>query len=538
MGTLPLRYGAERGQTWRGTRTITWRVTLYRHRDPASLSHDLTPFCSNVRTHKALGEPAGAWSMTLKSQVLAHAGRIASGPNDRRELDWRDEIDDDDWIRIDVHDGRRWTLWYGMVDSVRRQVSPGERGARIVSFSVAGRDFAKPLVENELVDLPFAPYDPVMAQGSFYDAVNALASMPEGATPGVVVGALFEYLMRGGGYRVPRRRTWALPPSLPLRTQYGPRDANDRQFSDMLVLALDTELEGAFSPLSILSMANQQSRTWDLLSACSNKILNEMYVDLVPTQTIDPAIMADYFRALGEAYEVEPTLVLREKPFPAHPETTPDRPFSRMPSEHWQALPETAIHELDFELDDMGRSHTDRFNYFLLESGGNALIAKYILALASAHAGGEDGFWGGMPAVDLASVEIHGWRKMEQSSTFIDVNAESFDPYVAWTRLLRDWYALGHRYLNGRVRVVYALPGVHIGERLRIVRREGEEHAYIEAVDHDLSVGSNGVQRGRTTLSLTRGVRGSMVQLPDVRSGVRGPGDATLAVLPADRIAP
>lgn len=500
MGTLPGQMGGARG-TWRGSRGMRPVVHLYRHRDAAGDGAvDLTPYLTSVRTEKTLDAPAGTWALALKAR--AHA-------TDAVTVSWLDEVDDDDWITIEFEDGqRRWLVMIGLVDSVRRDISAGTGGADVVTYRIRGRDIAKPLVDSELVWLPWAQFDASLDYGFLYGFGNALAMLPDLAGPGSVVSGLFRFLTGSGIYRRDGRRMWTVPATLRLFDAGGDEISGDEgrstlQFGDVVSLArVDTELPGQLaSPEVVLQAAGNGTHPWDLLRQFSNDVLNELFVDLVDVGSLD----ADTRGTIAGDFDAIPALTLRQRPFPASGEAAP--------AARWRALPETTLDLADLESVDVGRSGAERFNFFLVTSGGNGSFDPYALALAGAGAAPVDpsdrarSLWHGLPAVDLASAERHGWRRMERQSVFLNVAEGGLELHYGWTLLLRDWYALSHAHLQGSLAAAFLLPGIRIGERLRLRDRTGEEHYYVEGVAHDWRVGRQGEIRGRTSLTVTRGIR-------------------------------
>lgn len=498
-----------RSGSWRGNRGARPIAELYRHRDGAGEFIGLTPYIVSLTSSKQLAAPAGSFSLTLKGC------RILSSSGTHPAVDWLEEIDDDDWIRYGWEiGGTQWFGSIGLVDSITENTR-SQDGATSTEYVVSGRDVGKCLADTPLLDLPMAGFDPSAAQASYIGALDKVFRTLQGTSPGSVVSALFRYLMRADEHRVPGRQLWAVPPGFDAVAPAGAAPAGQQQVSDYVGLDhVDLLLEGSLSAVGgLLAAPGAGGQAWDLMQAHANTLLNELFVDVLPpvARRNDPTAYA----SSGSSFDLLPRLVHREKPFPAVEASTPGRTPIRYPLVSWLNLPTTTIDIRDIETLNVGKGGAERFNYFLVSGAGGGFVDPFVLALAGAAGALATGnMLDGVPAVDLDSIQIHGLKKLEQASIYVNAKGADLDVYVGWTKLARDWYRLGHRYRSGTAGLGFLLPGIRIGERL-VIARPGrvEESYYVEGVEHGSQIGAGGSFRSRTTLSLTRGTVGDPVAM-------------------------
>lgn len=476
---------------------------LHRHVDSEPVN--LTPYLRAVKAGKRIDGSAGVASVVLKAHVPGHPRR-----------DWLEQVEDGDWIRVGFFDGVfEWFVFQGIVDTVRRSTRP-PAGAPVHLFTVTARDLTKPLEDTEILDTPHAAYDPKTAWAMFNGAVDALSKLPGRAGAGTVVRSLYHFLMRAGDYRVDGVRWWAVPPSVPAYFTAGAAVGSElRQFSDLVSEEhLADDLPGEFASYgSLLAAPNSGGRVSDLLRAHCNPVLNELLVDMRPSPAQAHSPYA--YATAGAGYDLRASLILRERPFPSLSGSAPHRGDNNNP---WKDLPTTRLHVADCETVDLGRGGAERYNFFLCEAGTGGRMRDTVIAQAAL--GGNQ--FDGVPAIDALSVEIHGLRRLEQTSIFIPTSGGDLDIFVGWTKLLRDWYALNHRYLSGSVKVAFALPGVRVGERLVLEGHNPQPlEFYVESVDLDFQVTDNGVCNTSTTLGLTRGLADHLGELAGVEARYR-----------------
>jgi len=470
-------------------------ASLHRHNDGPSQPIPLDTYIAAVDGDKRISGEAGTFTLTLLGRPLP-----GGGPT----VDWEAEVTDDDWVTVGFDDGEReWYYTLGLVDMVERATSTA-RGAPETAWHVICRDLTKVFEDTEVLDMPYAQHDTALAYGAFYGAVQALSKTPAGATPGEIVQALYEYLMRAGSQRAPNARWWAVPTNLPALIAGGAEDVvvqpDQRQATDIITDEhLDPGLAGVWAAYtSLLAAPNSGGQVWDLLVEHSNPPLNELWVDLAPPLGDAYSPLA-YSTAEGEYYSLRPALILRERPFPSMPGSAPHRGTANDP---WKDLPATTIHVKDCTSITLTRSGDERYNYFLVESGSGTRFSRMVLAMA----GIGDTPFDGVPAIDIESVQRHGLRRLEVSSQYINLATGKLDLFLGWTRLLRDWYALNPQYLSGTIVVGIPLPGVRVGERLDLLGYyEDPLQLYIEGVRIQSSVEPDGSITGSTALTVTRG---------------------------------
>ena len=469
-------------------------VSFHRHDGGAIWSEGVLPWLIGMQTAKSVDGSPGTFVLRLVYE---------SAQGDRR--DWQGLLADDDWVMLGVQDGDlQWLLMVGMIDSVTWEREASDTGAVTEVFVVTGRDLTKPFVETDLLMMPHVSYDPALAYGTFYSAVQALSLLGPDFGPGETVKALYEFMMRAGVYRT-EDPWWRVPDSLPLWGQGGRR--RGRQLTDMISLdRLDTSVEGSFAAFgSLLAEPGKGSQIWDVLEGHSHPVLNELFIDMAPTgNRREDAASAIVARA-GEGFSALPSLVLRERPFPVSTEVS----AARAREETWARIPRTMASELETSRISLSRG-VERSNYFLVESGGGSSFSAMVLAQAALAAENGDvataSLFAGVPAIDRDSVQRHGLRRMEIKSRYLNVDrAGDIDMFTGWTRVIRDWHCLDHLYLAGEVEFVSCLPGVRVGERLDLTMRGTTYQFYAERVEHSFAIDQNGACVHSTEVGVTRG---------------------------------
>lgn len=468
------------------------------HRHIGGAIENVLPWLTGMQTSKSVDGSAGTFVLRLLYE---------NALGERR--DWQDLLADDDWVMLGVQDGDlQWLLMVGMIDSVTWEREVGEQGDVAEVFIVTGRDLTKPFIETPLLMMPHVSYDPALAYGTFYSAVQALSLLGADFGPGETVRALYEFMMRAGDYRTDDP-WWRVPDSLPLEGQTGRR--RGRQLTDLISLdRLDTSVEGSFAAFgSLLSEPGKGSQIWDVLQGHCHTVLNEFFIDLAPTgeqylARRDGAASIIAARP-GEGFSALPSLVLRERPFPVSAEVS----ATRARGEAWARLARTTASERETSRISLSRG-AERWNYFLVESGGGSSFSSMVLAQAALAAENGDvataSLFAGVPAIDRDSVQRHGLKQMELKSRYLNVDrAGSIDIFTGWTRVIRDWHCLDHLYLAGEVEFVSCMPGIRVGERLDLEMRGKTWQCYVERVEHSFSIDQNGACVHSTEVGLTRG---------------------------------
>lgn len=497
MGDLSIaanRPGTVPTGAFRGSHTTRIVADLHQHGETEKIN--LGPYIRSLTTSKTIDGLAGTWSITMKQNQFI------------KGFDSWDQIRDNDWIRLGVQQGSKsWLIMVGLVDRVQKKTSTAG-GARTDSWVISGRDMTKPLIETDLLMMPFSGYDTVLAYGSFYGAVNALQNFAGDVGPGDIVASLYNYMMRAEDEsRTEGIKWWSVPQTFPATTLGSARPAADRQFSDIFDTSrLDRTLTGSFAAYgSLLAKPNEGGRVWEILRAHSNDVLNECFVDLLPPAESAGSPMAFVIGPEQTEWVLRPGLVVRERPFPSLPGSAPHR----CDDNPWEKLPTTVMDISDFTSFNTARSGSERFNYFLVESSGGSSFTAMILAQAAqVSRDGLGALFDGVPAIDRESVQNHGLQRLEQTSSYLNTQGGGLDIFAGWTRLIRDWYMLNHEYRSGVVESAFILPGIRVGERLIVqnVDREGlPVEFYVEGIEHEVTVLDGGAVEHSSSVTITRG---------------------------------
>jgi len=526
MGDLTrlVNFGGARASTaplssWRGSHTGRLVAVIYRQRDDAQTPPlNLSPYLTGVQTAKSVDGAPGTFSATLKPD----AGIALDVPD---HVDWHAEIENGDWFRVLYDDGRStWDVMIGTVDTVSVRLQ-SVQGADDPTWTLTGRDLTKCLVESQTLNLPHIGLATTLGIGSLLSALNFLSRI-NARTPGQVARALFRYFM-GAAPRPTRGTFFRVPLNFPATFTAGPAPpVGRRQLSDVVDVDgyVVDDLPGVTAAFgSLTSIPAQGSQVWDTIRSYANTTLNECFIDLRPRPTVTMRVrLASTRSPLAYAVPksgtraggVVPALIVRERPFNTVPGTAPHR-TTEAENSPFQQLPTTTIDTRDVVSLNLSAGQ-ERFNYFLVDAGGANLQQAVTFALGSQFGGGPvgpKGMFDGVPAIDLESVQRHGLRRMETTSTYINAVGDQIDVYRFWSRILRDWHMLAHTYLSGTITLAFGAPGIRAGERL-ILRGFGghKDHKpplqfYVEGVQHQMRVTSQGVPVCSTTLTVTRGTR-------------------------------
>lgn len=465
---------------------------------------DVTPAVISGTTRKTLGEPAGSFTLTMKSSF-----NVGLDGGDLLHF-----ISDDDWVVVGATDGdgTDWVIMVGLVDSIRRSRAGS---AAATTYTVQGRDLGKVFLKSDMLDMPWLATSYQHGEGNSFVAYEHLNGVKP-RTPGWVVREMTRYVLSDDPWRGSRRR-WAVPETLVFSGET-PRDLSNRQVIDVISLKhVDTETLGDMpSLLDVPTGIGQGGSLWAILSQYANPLLNEIHYDLIaPARALGAP---DAYQGRGERVAARPSLRLRQKPFPSLQQSVADGVsdfgdvVGSIPPElssPWRALPVSSFPEAHLESYDVGRSGAERFNWFLVEAGGgDDLIVRGATAMLHGDGVSPDKLWDSLPAVLLPSIERHGRCMLQQSSAYIDPELGKGAVWTSqqWVRLLRDWYAPNPEFLSGTATIAYLAPGVRIGERFRVAMRDSSvEEFYIEGVEHRFTKRSDGSAHGSTVVSVTRG---------------------------------
>lgn len=495
--------------TWRGSHSGRLLAFVYRQRDGAKAKPlDLSPYTTSMGTQKGIDGSPGNFTVTLKSD----SGATSEAPD---HVDWHEQIENGDWCRIVYDDGRAtWDVMLGIVDSLTARVQ-SKAGVDDATWTIAGRDLTKCLVDSPTLNLPHVGLVTNLGIGSLLSALNYLSRFNQ-RTPGQLVQGLFRFFM-GADPRPERGTFWRVPLNLPLTFTGGAGVPLDRrQVSDVVDVTgyVVQDLPGVTAAFgSLMSAPSEGSQVWDTLRSYANPVLNECFIDLRPRPTVNVSSPLAYAvpKAGGGAGGVVPALVVRERPFNTVPGTAPHR-VGEAANSPFQRLPTTTVDTRDVVALDLTAGH-ERFNYFLVDAGGANLAQAVTFALGSQFGGGPvgpEGMFDGVPAIDLESVQRYGLQRMETTSVYVNAVGDQIDVYRLWSRILRDWYMLAHRYLSGTITLAFGAPGIRVGERLLLTDPKSSKpplQLYVEGVQHSMRVSGQGVPVCSTTLTVTRGTR-------------------------------
>ncbi len=415
-------------------------------------------------TTKQLGPAAGSWTVSLKKPPVMGAASWHSL--------WYDP--EDTWVLIQwVIDGQLIDGLYGLIDSIA-EASVWEKAGGSETYTISGRDVGKAFEQTQCfvnVHADTAAQSALAIQTRF---------TPRGIEPpGHFVNLLAEAWI--GNYDA-AAQPWMLPPGMPRQSLWAL--LLDR------VGCMDPEIDGVcFDPTL---MAPDGARPlWSFMQEYSNGLMNELFVDLAPAESLPANALTGLL----------PALTLRRRPFP----TSGDRTA-------WDALP---THELTPH--DVGTRNVtkggpaQRFNYWLFGTLGSVdgIAAQALLHDTGATAGRP----GSIPIWNVNSIQRHGLRLWQQDAGLfvplnLDVDAEArlglAGDRPSWMRLaarwlsdIHDWYVTAPLELSGSIHTTRMYPEVRIGHRIR----ENGYTYYVEGVANSWTMG----QRGSTTITVTRG---------------------------------
>jgi len=456
---------------FQGSETSGVEVDIYQHGDdPVVLYSDGglynlhgrkredTSHCViGVQTNKALGQPSGQFSVTIKPSRVAEA-----------IFQW---LVDDDWIDLVFyrHD-QPWHVMRGLVDEVRRVKAIGGTGATTEMYTITGRDFAKIW---EITPVWFSPYaDNDLVTRSVASKVFKGLSQLVGA-PDVTVNAFLKLFLEE--FNNSPGVNWNPPVGMPAIT--------GNSFTQSFQINSDSFFNQPERKTFNLNAMNPSGTLWQLAQQYSDPGFTELYADLLPdNDPLSARLESGEPLDLGEALM---TVVIRDKPFPTTPGTVLSSP--------WTILPMADVPRQQIISSDIGKSGMERFNAFflspLLTMEQSAADALSILP----------------PLVDKNDITRHGMRRMDMQVQTTQVGGDNRTLAQQQRAILRDWYALNPYLLSGTITLGVGRPDIRIGTRVRIpgTLEDGSdvETYYVEQVGHNWAYG----QGIRTTLGVTRG---------------------------------
>lgn len=421
---------------------------------------------------KSMGQASGTWSLTLK----------------RGTLDIQKEIRAGDWVISHwTRNGEKLFGTMGMITGVRRRRNVSGTNASVETWVVNGRDFGRIF---EITPVWFDDYTAFQTNVGGKIIGGRMGFNPSGA-PDQIVQRLIDAFLGGDGIV---GGAWRWPSGLDYLNEF---------FSQGLQVSVGGELPVplAQKPIGLIGEqgklrglgANEiqlfQPQIGSMLHAIvnqwSNPILNEVYYDITD-------------QLVGSIPEFPtPVVNIRERPF-INVDDGIDSP--------WFSLPTVRITRDSERDDDIGVSDEERLNAFIVYATGSGLSNF-------------DQFVAFAPTYSRAGVELHGLRKMEQSTVFADFGGKQggpgwVDEMAIWKRLLASWYGPNHLWLAGTVTVPYALPEARIGKRL-IVENDPQDVAREQFYIEGVSLAWTYPKHPTTTMTVTRGFRGSDSEMVD-----------------------
>jgi len=431
----------------------------------------------SLQTSKGFDGLSGSWSCVIKKPpgTKAFGGVRYAGRQNSLLRVWRDP--EDVWVRIYiVKNGKKVHLMTGLVDSIRESMHRTGEGTRVEAYTIAGRDCGKVL---ETTEVWVNQYDfGGNAVAGLAKFMTAFADHPglSSASPSKWVRTLVESFVGNNGIA---ETQWTLPASL-----------GGGSFFDLLSMDNLQDMDdgnGKFSDLGLFAKYDTNHGIGNLaevLESYSNDFLNELWLDMTDT---------------GEKVE-RPALHLRERPFVTF----------ESGRERWESIRSHTLEKRDVAIREMAKGGTaNRYNYWSIRVDGNVttMDERSLNALGKLD-NAKQGEPGGIPIWNRDSIAMHGVRKWQKGTLFLNGFIEGHDekklwPSMAanWLRKAHDWYCIAPWQISGTITTSQVKPSIRLGNRLIESRDEGEVEYYVEGVAHEWRYPG----AARTTLTLTRG---------------------------------
>lgn len=280
---------------------------------------------------------------------------------------------------------------------------------------------------------------------------------------------------------------------------------------------------------------------WSMLQAFSNRLLNEIYCDLLPIHSATG----------GQKPTLSPSFVLRAIPFssdsaphkscipfssavdPGHvePVVKSDKtkksaksPVKRGTGAHFYIS--KSIHEDEIVSLSSAKSDAERFNFFFAVPNlitGNAPVEAGLAAKILTDGEGAFG--------DVVSVQRYGLRPFVASTDyFLEAtnNSAGMADMLRLNRIVRDLWKDAYKYENGSVTLVGTHEHIPVGTNIKFAERGWVAH--VERVDHEFQVESDsGRKRYFTSVVFSRlqKTNGDPVDLTEDLSRAMDGGSAT-----------
>ena len=425
----------------------------------------------SASTSKTMGGGmAGTFTITLK----------------RGSLNIMEEIRAGDWVILHfTRNGKPLHGTLGMILDVREQRTPSSE-----SITITGADFGRVIDRTEVWFDDFTGFEN-NAGGKLIGGrmgFNPIGS-PDQIVQRIIDAMLGSDTIVGG--------TWTWPQGLNylgkfftagLKVSIGNRQPVPLGVVPVGNIGGDPLLRGEGGNEFSLFRPNPGTTLTQQLQSWVNPMLNELFFDVADDQVFISSTAAGL--GIGSLDSTPdkpyPTLFMREKPFINLTDGL---------GSPWFKLPTVKLHGDDITTSDLGFSDEERRNLIMIYAGSwaGSNLDQYVAY---------------PPGYSRESMARYGLRKHEQQTTFATLGGrQGGAPWLTevskWAKLLIDWYALNHEFLNGSISTPYLLGEARIGKRL-LVEGEHRRQFYIEGVTHTVNF-----PRGASTrLSVTRGFEG------------------------------
>jgi len=432
---------------------------------------------------KHFGPASGSWTLTFKRPHSMHRSA---------ERIWRDP--EGVWVRIKVQvDGQIIDRVFGIIDGVSGDDARAGMGVRQETYTIRGRDFGKVLESTELwVNLFHVSQQALRSMGAL---TSSMLERLRG-TPAHFMRVLLEEWVGNSGTA---ESQWMLPPGL-----------GRGSFYDLLLDAgrvrgiepMQEREQGVAIATSLVQLdyVSNAGKLWDAMQEWSNPCMNELFVDLGR-----PAGAGD-----RDLASLVPKVYLRERPFPTRSEDGRTTARAR-----WEGLRTHVLRPGDVRKRQVTRGGAaHRFNYWLIQVEGIGTEGFNVAEILQRGVSGVPyGQPGNIPIYSTESIQRYGVRRFTQSTRFIPVYTARRDTpqadldqwfrlLAAWNKKMHDWYVTAPMELSGTIETTRMFPEIHIGERVREERANGEVVTYyVEGVSDSYSYPHG----GSTVLTLTRG---------------------------------
>ncbi len=410
-----------------------------------------------------IGDAASTIAISLKGYAFQ------PGPHFGKP--WTDLVAEGDYWLVETNkNGRKHTVMFGRVDSVALGLTAnmGE-GQAVVTVNGRGYGF-------QLADTPvyFNPYDPLWDNAIGINMLEILEKIVGPADEVVfsmikgMMGFFGGAALLGSHNRVPpsfaamaeTTNSANLQTATAFTGQEAPGFVNQGAAADVKSYWIDYvdflkrgDLRGEVFAADAIEPEGAPS-VWDFVKTWMNPVLNELWMDIDPRP--------GHRRA---------KLVIREKPYV----NAADRDQSP-----WFNLFTRGVEASTL----VGTSLTrgpNRVNHLILMGDLIPSLAQDTYALHP-------------PAVNVASIERYGLRRLEEKTLFFPVDTAHVSEINKWRSLVVSWNVLNHEYWTGQLQIGELRPDIRIGEKVAILNGPVAKYLGLPA---DAGMSPNQVRPGR-----------------------------------------